>query len=707
MGKRKNETLEAAEGVEFTYYHSHLDKGTNRHRAMSWADVHELLTTHTERVDKVGLGFSPCSFVHTPCMCEANTCPRERGHALNVNVREIYMFPLDLDRGVDGQDLQEVEARQHIATIAAKGLAFIAHTSHSYAPPLKSKWHVFLPLSRPVLPGEYRRFWKATKMWLGVPSGITTDFPARFWNAPSCGPGAPRDTVSQSGPHLDVDHMLSLAEPEATDHSSASTDSAYGPASESLIAAVCDTLGGMGEAVSGQGGDPKTYAVCRVLLNDYALSEAEAWPILEAWNAKCCVPPWDADGLAHKMSEAGSTAWQDYGSQRANHDFLQALSSANAPQECSWESELLEAKTLWQAAMEIGDTPKTPAPLFMSGPELVGQAFPAAPWIIRGVLTKGGIGTISTEPKAGKTWAATEYCLAIASGTKCFGEYEVEAGATAYFYAEDPGNSVQNRIKALCVSRGGVPERFFAQPRGRSLDICDDASVITLLASARRIADLKLLVIDPLRDVHTGAEDSSDEMSGVMRRLRALSVLLDCAVIFIHHTAKGGADTSGRRHGQRMRGSGAIHGAMDHGLYMYDTKIEDGKIINTCYVELKSAKAVGRFVTTLDIVDDPQTGTAVHARWSVSEPGDGCDDEGISELIEVIGNSESRLAPAPTEREIHKVVGGVRTVLNRTLAAAEAKGYLAKNMLGSVAKGWILTDQGKQAFGEINDNRGV
>lgn len=681
---------------------------------MSWSDVHELLTVHTERVDKVGLGFSPCSFVHETCQCgkkedkaKYKACPTTRGHAINANVVETYMLAIDLDKGWDGQDLQEDEARQHIETIRATGLAFIAHTTHSYSPPVKSKWHCFLPLSRPVKPDEFRRFWKAAIKHLNVPSGIVCDFPARFLNAPSCPPGAPRDVVSQQGPHLDVELMLSLAEPELPeiDHSQASTDSAYGPASPGLIAAVCETLGALGDAVSGQGGDPKTYAACRILTNDYALSEAEAWKILEAWNAKCCHPPWDAAGLAHKMTEAMTNPPQDYGSQRDAYEFLQALTSVSTPEEGTWESELSEARELWTAALEVSENPEIPPPMFMTGPELVKRDFPATPWLIKGLLTKGGIGTISTEPKAGKTWTATEYCLAIASGTPCFGKFEVEQGSTAYFYAEDQGGSVKNRIMSLSKDRGGVPENFYPQPRGRSLDLCDDVSVITLLASARRIPDLKLLVLDPLRDVHTGAEDSSDEMSRVTRRLRALSGILGCAVIFVHHTAKGGADVNNRRHGQRMRGSGAIHGAMDHALYMYDCTLEDGKIINTCAPELKAAKAAPKMLLTLSIVDDPVTSTVTYAKWEVGEPGESCDDEGVAELLEMIGNSEARFDPPPTEREIHKVIGGARTVLSRTLATAEAKGHVAKNMLGTVAKGWILTDQGKRLFLEINGNR--
>lgn len=55
--------------------------------------------------------------------------------------------------------------------------------------------------------------------------------------------------------------------------------------------------------VQGQGGDERTYKACCVLVNDFGLSEVEAWPILLEWNGRC-VPPWPESDLRSKLASA-------------------------------------------------------------------------------------------------------------------------------------------------------------------------------------------------------------------------------------------------------------------------------------------------------------------------------------------------------------------------------------------------------------------
>src|SRR5581483_4360325 len=90
-----------------------------------------------------------------------------------------------------------------------------------------------------------------------------------------------------------------------------------------------------------------------------------------------------------------------------------------------------------------------------------------------------------------------------------------------------------------------------------------------LIASCRSLSEPPaLLVLDPLRDLHSAKEDKSDVMAPVMSRLRLVRDLLGCAVVFVHHASKAGEVTSARRPGQRMRGSGVVHASVDGGLYL-------------------------------------------------------------------------------------------------------------------------------------------
>lgn len=60
---------------------------------------------------------------------------------------------------------------------------------------------------------------------------------------------------------------------------------------------------GMPPAISGSGGHRATFAVAAALIHGFALTDEEAWPILEAYNARC-KPQWSERELRHKLASA-------------------------------------------------------------------------------------------------------------------------------------------------------------------------------------------------------------------------------------------------------------------------------------------------------------------------------------------------------------------------------------------------------------------
>jgi hypothetical protein len=56
-------------------------------------------------------------------------------------------------------------------------------------------------------------------------------------------------------------------------------------------------------AVSGQRGHDRCFHVACVLVNDFALSEEEAFEAIQDWN-RTCKPPWSAGELRHKLADA-------------------------------------------------------------------------------------------------------------------------------------------------------------------------------------------------------------------------------------------------------------------------------------------------------------------------------------------------------------------------------------------------------------------
>jgi hypothetical protein len=284
-----------------------------------------------------------------------------------------------------------------------------------------------------------------------------------------------------------------------------------------------------------------------------------------------------------------------------------------------WQQELAKAREDVDRA--IGSYAlQERKPLFgIDAVDLLKTEFPPAPWLVTGLITRGGTAVAAGEPKAGiKTWMLIEIAVAIATGTKAFGEFYAESGRVAVFFAEDQAQSVRNRVRATLAGGGRTiaPGRLLLQPRGEFIDVLKDDDLAWLIASARRLGKIDLLVLDPLRDVHSGEEDKSDSMRDVMRRIRLLGEVIGCTVAVSHHVPKQTKDTASRRPGQNLRGSSAIHGSIDSGIYITPGE-GDGtaNFVAGVTSQVKNARSAGSFGLELAIRDD-ENGEAVLATWS-------------------------------------------------------------------------------------------
>ncbi|MGC4117004.1 MAG: AAA family ATPase [Myxococcales bacterium] len=265
---------------------------------------------------------------------------------------------------------------------------------------------------------------------------------------------------------------------------------------------------------------------------------------------------------------------------------------------------------------------------FVDFAELRGRTFPKPVWLVRGLLPDQAVAAIAGEPKTTKTWCALDEAVALATATPAFGEFEVtERKAVACFMVEDSDRSVAARVRALIAGRNLPPDAvdgwLFAVPR-EPLNLQDDNQVAELIVACRSLPrPIGLLVLDCLRDLHLAEENDSGAMAHVMAQLRALRDVLGCAVLFVHHAAKASENTRDRRPGQRMRGSSAIHGALDAGLYLNDLDTDGSSywLNKNVAAEIKAARGAGCFSLRLDVRDDAED-EAAWAGWTVEHQDD-------------------------------------------------------------------------------------
>lgn len=344
---------------------------------------------------------------------------------------------------------------------------------------------------------------------------------------------------------------------------------------------------------------------------------------------------------------------------------------------------------------------------FVSAAELFAEDDPGIEWLVSGLAPAGALIAVAAEPKSTKTWVALEVAVAIATATPALGEYVVRSAApVALFCAEDDRRSVRNRLRALSATRGADPREAPINVITReALDLGNEEAVADLIAAVRALPQAPaLLILDPLRDLHTADENDSTGMARVMGMLRALRDVLGCAVLFVHHSAKSSADSSDRRPGQRMRGSSAIHGAIDAGIYLSDLETDGQTYWSTTVTsEVKAARGAGVFRLRLEVADDGDRGAAL-ARWTIERdvaPEGRRDRRDASSPQERLALEASVLgalrAAAGSPRSARDVRAAVRAKTDRVdeaLAALESAGRAARHLVGGCTRGWILGPDG-------------
>ena len=677
------------------------------------------------------------------------------------NVGTVGVLVLDLDHMSDA-DVSAVMSR-----LVGLGLRFIVHASHSDGLRGEHALRVVIELSEPVAAADWPRFWQTAIDELAPNADPAAKDSSRLYFLPSRRADATLVYDVNNGHALNVRETLAKAPAIVQVNAPTAEHGTLGPASPALIERARQRLKANGPAIEGQNGDNKTFSVCAALLHDYAMTDAEAWPLLLEWN-ETCVPPWALDDLQVKMANGRAHADGSYGAGRIEFDQSEALrdefgivetptlvsasgkitdptvypelETLDAAAEAynvldglgadpvvvpvgepgTWSYEIARARADIITALGKATTGTRMGPMFESADALfeAGRLFAAAPWLIQGLIPEGGVHSIVAGPKSSKSWLALEAALAIASGSPALnGRFKVPAARkAAYYFAEDQAVSVRNRIRAFAAGRNVSPavlaKNLHVQPRGEHLDLTRDEDMATIVASCRMIGELGILILDPLRDIHTGKENESDDMSVVFTRLRVLATLLKCTILVPHHAKKPSANQAATRAGDDIRGSSAVYGALDGIIALRDLEstTDDDKrrttIATTVQGEFKAARAAAPFRLTLTITDD-QHDQAIHATWAAqslveSRAADTTDELGemrtmdaAIELAEHIHILTAR-KEVSNVRKMVKALGCGNKTYYAALAYATAKVWVAQSARGNLT----LTEAGKRFLKE-------
>ena len=77
------------------------------------------------------------------------------------------------------------------------------------------------------------------------------------------------------------------------------------PSGGNLIERARAYVDRMPSAISGNSGHDALFNVCKAIVHDFDLSDADAWAVLIEYNARC-IPPWSEKELRHKLADAAN-----------------------------------------------------------------------------------------------------------------------------------------------------------------------------------------------------------------------------------------------------------------------------------------------------------------------------------------------------------------------------------------------------------------
>jgi len=169
------------------------------------------------------------------------------------------------------------------------------------------------------------------------------------------------------------------------------------------------------------------------------------------------------------------------------------------------------------------------------------------------------------------------------------------------------------------------------------------------------------VVVDILRDMWSGEENSNDEVSRLLRGLREVAGE-GPTVLLVQHFGKSSQETSSRRPGQRIRGASAFHAALDSGIYL-----ERGRGSQATQVTLESKDDVPAptFSFAWPSLVDGKSGAQLEWR-----DGDEADVEKVADLGRKLAKFIST-SPGITRRDLQSRIGRQREAVGNALHWAE------------------------------------
>lgn len=225
---------------------------------------------------------------------------------------------------------------------------------------------------------------------------------------------------------------------------------------------------------------------------------------------------------------------------------------------------------------------KTVEPLFDVNTYRAARFFdtnaPAQRWLLVDFLPAGIVGIIVSPGGIGKSHFLSQIGASVATGLPLVGYWEVGlTGSVLMLSAEDDEEQLHRRFEillshlALAASPDAIArlrEKLIVVPRvgdenlltttdRHSREVVMTLLLERLIATAKQISDLALIIIDPASRFRGGDENSAEDTTRFVQALERLALSTGAAVLVAHHSNKG-AFSASEQSQSASRGSSAL-----------------------------------------------------------------------------------------------------------------------------------------------------
>jgi hypothetical protein len=179
-------------------------------------------------------------------------------------------------------------------------------------------------------------------------------------------------------------------------------------------------------------------------------------------------------------------------------------------------------------------------------------------WLIQGLWPADAYGVLAAQEKAGKTWAALDLAVSVATGRPWLDHFPCPSpGPVLVFLGEGGERATVRRIEAIAAAKGIDPDQLadrlrlcFRVPRLAAPGAGSELAAIQAELQAHPAA---LVVLDPLYLAAAGASGSNlYDMGAVLQAIQGVCQIAGCALLVVTHWNK----TGDGRGADRISGAG-------------------------------------------------------------------------------------------------------------------------------------------------------